>query len=146
MSGEFRQYLFPHDHPRLAEVRGLDPYAYREHARTPGTFTGGLVEGWAPLYLPEFRGVTEGGELRAGLYPLTPAEPGEEAPVAAMVAAAEDLLAALDDDGRTRISFPVDAPQWQTWSNPEFLQFDTGLRLELQPPAVREAVLGLVRA
>ena len=93
MSGEFRQYLFPHDHPRLAEVRGLDPYAYREHTRTPGTFTGGLVEGWTPLYLNEFRGVTEDGTLREGLYPLTPAEPGEQAPVAAMVAAAEDLLA-----------------------------------------------------
>jgi hypothetical protein len=146
VSGEFRQYLFPHDHPRLADVRGLDPYAYREAARTPGTFTGGLVEGWTPLYLNEFRGVTEDGTLREGLYPLTPAEPGEEAPVAAMVAAAEDLLAALDDDGRKRIGFDVDAPEWQTWANPEFMQFDTGLRLELQPPQVREKALALVRA
>ena len=100
MSGEFRQYLFPHDHPRLAEVRGLDAYAYRDVARTPGTFTGGLVEGWTPLYRNEFRGVTEDGTLREGLYPFEPARPGEEAPVAAMVAAAHDLLAALDDDGR----------------------------------------------
>ncbi|WP_222195137.1 DUF3500 domain-containing protein [Modestobacter italicus] len=146
MTGEFRQYLFPHDHPRLADVRGLDPYAYREHARTPGTFTGGLVEGWTPLYLQEFRGVTSDGTLREGLYPLTPAEPGEEAPVAAMVAAAQDLLAALDDDGRARIGFPVDAPEWQTWANPEFMQFDTGLRLEFQPPEVREKALALVRA
>jgi hypothetical protein len=146
VAGEFRQYLFPHDHPRLAEVRGLDPYAYREHARTPGTFTGGLVEGWTPLYLEEFRGVTSDGTLREGLYPLTPAEPGEEAPVAAMVAAAQDLLAALDDDGRERIAFPVDAPEWQTWANPEFMQFDTGLRLEFQPPEVREKALALVRA
>jgi hypothetical protein len=146
MSGEYRQYLFPHDHPRLAEVRGMDPYAYREHARTPGTFTGGLVEGWTPLYLDEFRGVTEDGTLRAGLYPLEPARPGEEAPVAAMVAAAQALLAALDDEGRERICFAVDAVEWQTWANPEFLQFDTGLRLEFQPPQVREAALALVRA
>src|SRR4051794_6252728 len=146
MSGEFRQYLYPHDHPRLAEVRGMDPYAYREHARTPGTFTGGLVEGWTPLYLADFPGVTEDGTLREGLYPLTPAEPGEEAPVAAMVAAAEDLLAALSPADRDRVSFPVDAPEWQTWANPEFLQFDTGLRLELQPAEVREKALALVRA
>jgi hypothetical protein len=146
VSGEFRQYLFPHDHPRLAEVRGLDPYAYREHARTPGTFTGGLVEGWTPLYRNEFRGVTEDGVLREGLYPLEPARPGEEAPVEAMVAAAEDLLAALDDDGRQRIAFAVDAVEWQTWANPEFMQFDTGLRLEFQPEAVREKALALVRA
>src|SRR4051794_15975646 len=146
MSGEFRQYLYPHDHPRLAEVRGMDPYAYREHARTPGTFTGGLVEGWTPLYLNEFRGVTEDGVLREGLYPFEPARPGEEAPVAAMVAAAEDLLAALDDEGRTRISFAVDAVEWQTWANPEFMQFDTGLRLDGQPAEVREKALALVRA
>ncbi|MCZ2815929.1 DUF3500 domain-containing protein [Modestobacter sp. VKM Ac-2984] len=146
MSGDFRQYLFPPDHPRLTDVRGLDPHAYREHARTPGTFTGGLVEGWTPLYLQEFRGVTEDGTLRAGLHPFTPAEPGEEAPVAAMVTAAQDLLAALDDDGRARVSFPVDAPEWQTWANPEFMQFDTGLRLEFQPSEVRDKALALVRA
>ena len=68
MSGEFRQYLFPHDHPRLADVRGLDPYAYREHARTPGTFTGGLVEGWTPMYLADFRGVTEDGTTDQMVY------------------------------------------------------------------------------
>jgi len=146
MSGEFRQYLFPHDHPRLAEVRGMDPYAYREHARTPGTFTGGLVEGWTPLYRNEFRGVTEDGTLREGLFELTPAEPGEEAPVEAMVAAAHDLLAVLDDDGRKRIAFAADDVEWQTWANPEFMQFDTGLRLDLQPAEVREKALALVRA
>jgi hypothetical protein len=144
--GEFRQYLFPHDHPRLAEVRGLDPYTYGEFAKEPGTFTGGLVEGWTPLYRAPFRGVTEDGTLREGLYPLTPAEPGEEAPVPAMVAAARDLLAALSPGDRERITFDVDAVEWQTWANPEFMQFDTGLRLDAQPPRVREAVLRLVRA
>jgi hypothetical protein len=146
VSGEFRRYLFPNDHPRVAEVRGMDPYTYRDAARAPGTFTGGLVEGWTPLYLNEFRGVTEDGALREGLYPLTPAEPGEEAPVAAMVAAANDLLASLDDEGRKRISFAVDAVEWQTWANPEFMQFDTGLRLDLQPVEVREKALALMRA
>ena len=140
---DFRQYLFPHDHPRLASVRGMDAAAYREHARTPGTFTGGLVEGWTPLYLAPFRGVTEDGTLREGLYDLTPAEAGEEAPVAAMVAAAETLIGLADDP---RLRYPVDAPEWQTWANPEFLQFDTGLRLERQPDAVRQAALDLVRA
>jgi hypothetical protein len=146
MSGEYRKYLFPHEHPRLAEVRGMDPYAYGEFAKKPGTFTGGLVEGWTPLYLDEFRGVTEDGVLREGLYPLTPAEPGEEAPVEAMIAAAEDLLSVLDDEQRRRISFPVDAVEWQTWANPEFLQFDTGLRLDQQPEVVREKALALMRA
>jgi Protein of unknown function (DUF3500) len=146
VSGEYRQYLFPLDHPRLADVRGLDPYSYREVASHGGTFTGDLVAGWRPLYRTEFRGITEDGTLREGLYPLTPAEPGEEAPVEAMVAAARDLLAALDDDGRKQIAHDVDDVEWQTWANPEFLQFDTGLRLEFQPAEVREKALALVQA
>ena len=146
MAGGFRRYLFPHDHPRVASVRGMDPYAYREDARRPGTFTGGLVEGWTPLYLNEFRGVTEDGALRQDLYELTPAQPGEEAPVAEMVVAARDLLAVLDDEGRKRISFPADAVEWQTWANPEFMQFDTGLRLDGQPEIVRQKALALMRA
>jgi hypothetical protein len=130
----------------VAEVRGMDPYRYRDFSATPGTFTGGLVEGWTPLYRNEFRGVTEDGVLRDGLYPLTPAEPGEEAPVEAMVDAANELLAVLDDAGRKRISFAVDDVEWQTWANPEFMQFDTGLRLDLQPVEVREKALALMRA
>lgn len=146
MTGEFRQYLFPHDHPRLADVRGMDPYTYRKAAREEGTFTGGLVAGWTPLYRNEFRGVTEDGSLRANVYRFEPTRAGEEAPVAAMVAAARELLDVLDDEGRERISYPVDAPEWQTWANPEFMQFDTGLRLEFQSADVQQKTLALMAA
>jgi len=146
MSGEYRQYLFPLEHPRLAEIRGLDPYTYGEFATRPGTFTGGLVQGWRPLYRNEFRGITEDGALREGLHPLEPARPGEEAPVRPMIAAAGELLAALDGDARERVRYPVDAVEWQTWANPEFMQFDTGLRLDRQASDVREKALALVRA
>ncbi|MBF6193638.1 DUF3500 domain-containing protein [Nocardia implantans] len=146
MAGEFRRYLFDHDHPRLADVRGMDAYTYRKAARQQGTFTGDLVAGWTPLYLNEFRGVTEDGNLRADVHRFQPPRPGEEAPVAAMVTAAQALLAALDDDARERIRYPVDAPEWQTWANPEFMQFDTGLRLEFQPVDVQQKALALMRA
>jgi Protein of unknown function (DUF3500) len=145
MTSDFRQYLYPPDHPRLAEIRGIDAYAYGDVAKAPGTFTGGLVEGWTPLYRNEFRGVTEDGTLR-DVHVFEPAREGEEAPVAAMVDAAHELLDALDDESRSRIAHSVDAVEWQTWANPEFLQFDTGLRLEFQPPEVRELALALVRA
>lgn len=145
MTAEFRQYLFDPDHPRISSVRGLDAYAYREAAKHD-PFTGGLIEGWTPLYLNEFTGVTEDGTLREGLHPFEPARPGEEAPVPAMVAAAQTLLGLLDEDLRARLCHDVDAAQWQTWANPEFMQFDTGLRLEFQPPQVQQAALALVEA
>lgn len=141
----FRQYLYAPDSPRLANVRGMDAYQYREAAKSDD-FTGDLIKGWTPLYLNDFVGVTENGTLREGLYPLTPAPAEEAAPVPAMVEAAEALLSLLSDDDRSRVQHAVDAPEWQTWANPEFMQFDTGLRLEFQSPAVREAALDLVKA
>src|SRR4051794_37832433 len=141
----FRRYLYPAGHPRIADLTGVDAYAYREVARRDD-FTGGLIQGGTPLYLNEFRGITEDGTLRAGLYPLEPARAGEEAPVAEMVRAATALLALLDEPTRQQLCHPVDAVEWQTWANPEFMQFDTGLRLDHQPVEVREAALGLVRA
>lgn len=146
MPGDFREYLFPHDHPRLADVRGMDPYTYRDHARTPGTFTGNLVEGWTPLYLNDFRGITDDGVVREDVHRCVPAVGGERAPAEAMTAAAEEFLAALDASSREAVCFPVDAPEWQTWANPEFLQFDTGIRLEFQPPEVRQKALDLMAA
>lgn len=144
MTSNFREYLFAPDHPRLAELRELDAYAYRTVARRPGTFTGDLVAGWTPLYKNEFRGVTEDGTLREGVHCLEPARAGEAAPVPEMVAAAADLLAGLDDESRERIRYRVDAPEWQTWANPEFMQFDTGIRLEFQSEDVRRKALRLM--
>lgn len=143
--GEFRNYLYPADHPRIKEIKGLDAYAYREAAKDD-PFTGGLIRGWTPLYLNEFRGVTEDGTLRDKLFPLESALPGEEAPIPAMVDAAVALLDALSPESRTKVTHDVDAAEWQTWANPEFMQFDTGLRLEFQPERVREKALDLMRA
>ncbi|UYQ77272.1 DUF3500 domain-containing protein [Glutamicibacter sp. JL.03c] len=146
MSAEFRQYLFPEGHPRIARIKELDAYQYREAAREEGSFTGELIKGWTPLYLQPFKGVTEAGELREGLHRLEPARPGEAAPLGAMLEAAGALLAELGPEDQATLMHPVDAPQWQTWANPEFMQFDTGLRLEFQPPAVRTKVLELMAA
>lgn len=144
-SSGFRRHLYRADHPRIADLVGVDAYAYREVARN-GDFTGQLIEGWTPLYLNDFVGVTEDGRLRAGLFPLSPARMDEKAPAGEMVAAAETLLGLLDKETEERLRFPVDAVEWQTWANPEFMQFDTGLRLDYQPTEVREAALALVRA
>ncbi|MFE1980175.1 DUF3500 domain-containing protein [Streptomyces mirabilis] len=144
-SAEYRKYLYPSDSPRLSSIRGLDAYTYREAAKA-APFTGELIRGWKPLQLADFRGVSEDGTPRPGVHAWEPARPGEEAPVADMVATARDLLAALDGDARAKLCHPVDGVEWQTWANPEFLQFDTGVRLEFQPPEVRKKALALVEA
>jgi hypothetical protein len=142
---EYRNYLYPPDAPRLASIRGLDAYEYREAAKED-PFTGGLIRGWKPLQLADFHGVTEDGTLHPEVHAWEPARPGEEAPVADMVAAARELVEALDEKDRAELLHPVDAVEWQTWANPEFLQFDTGIRLEFQPPEIRQKALALVEA
>lgn len=142
---EYRQYLYAPGDPRIEELKGLDAYAYREAAKKDA-FTGDLIRGWEPLYFQPFRGVTADGNVIAGLYRLAPAEPGEEAPVEAMTTAASNLLEGLSDEARERVSYPADSAHWQTWANPEFMQHDTGLRLEFQPEEVRDLVLDIVKA
>ncbi|MBO9578577.1 MAG: DUF3500 domain-containing protein [Microbacteriaceae bacterium] len=146
MPGAYRQYLFPHDDPRLAGIRGADAYAYRELAKQDD-FTGGLIRNWAPLYPSEFRGLTTDGSVVPGLFPVDGPVPAEEAaPTAAMVDAARAFLATLTEEQAAKARYAADAVEWQSWSNPEFMIHDTGLRLEFQPEAVRDAALELVRA
>ena len=141
----FRDFLFAPDHPRVAEIRGLDAREYAL-AATRDPFAGPMIEGWKTLYPQPFKGITNDGVLRPGLFPLAPARAGEEAPTPEMVAAARKLLDALTLEQASRLSYTVDAPEWQSWANPEFMQHDTGLRLDELDGTVRDAVFAVVEA
>jgi hypothetical protein len=141
----FRDFLFAPDHPRVAEIRGLNAREYAE-AATTDSFAGPMIEGWKELYPQPFSGITSDGVRREGLFPLAAARPGEEAPTADMVAAAGKLLGAVTPEQKRKLCYAVDAPEWQSWANPEFMQHDTGLRLDELEPPVRDAALALVEA
>lgn len=141
----FRRYLYPPGHPRIQTLQGLDAQSYRKAAKQGG-FTGELIKGWAPRYFEPFEGVTSDGHPMAGLFPLIRARAGEEAPTAAMTAAASELLEHLSERELDLVSYSVDSKHWQSWANPEFMQHDTGLRLENLDVPTRELVLGLVQA
>ncbi len=144
-ASSFRDYLFAPDHPRVAEIRGLTAREYAE-AATRDSFAGPMIEGWKELYPQPFTGITNDGALRPGLYPLAPARAGEEAPTAQMVAAARKLLDAVTLEQASRLSYTVDAPEWQSWANPEFMQHDTGIRLDELEGPVRDAVFAVIEA
>lgn len=141
----FRDYLYAPDHPRVAKLRGLDARSYAESAKDD-SFAGPMIEGWKKLYPEPFVGVTSDGVVRDGLFPLAESRPGEEAPTPGMVAAAEKLLAAASAEQLGRLSYAADAHEWQSWANPEFMQHNTGLRLDELEPAVRDAALSVVEA
>ena len=141
----FRDFLYPPGHPRVAEIRGLNAREYAEAAKTD-SFAGPMIAGWKALYPQPFVGVTSDGVVRSGLYPLEPARNGEEAPTAAMVASARKLLGSLRPDQADQLTYAADAQEWQSWANPEFMQHDTGLRLDELDGPVRDAALSLVEA
>ena len=146
-AGEFRQYLFPHDHPRVAEVRGMDPYTYGEFSRDARHVhrrAGRGLDAAVPERVPRRH---RGRHAARGPVPVRARPAGRGG---AGRGHGRGRARPARRPGRRRpeasICFDVDAVEWQTWANPEFLQFDTGLRLDLQPAEVREKALALMRA
>jgi len=136
----FRDHLIPLDDPTLADVRGMD-YERFTADRMSAPFLRDLLDFWKGLYDEPFVGVTADGVLQ-DVWRLDAGEPAGEAAAAAASALLESLSPAL----RAALSHPLDAPQWRSWSNPEFVFFRTGLRLEDQTDAVVAAILAVVEA
>lgn len=141
---DFREYLFPENDPRIRGFRGLN---YREYAEVVKSdpFAGPMIVDWATKYPEPFRGITTDGVVPAHQLSVAPG-PGEGAPTGAMVAAANHFIAALSGAQRAALTYPLRAHEWRSWANPEFLQHDTGLRLEDLDQDARDRALELVRA
>lgn len=140
-STSYREHLIDLDDPLLADVRGMN---YEEFTadRYRADFLRELLDFWKGLYDEPFVGVTADGTVREGLYRL----PAAAEPDPASTIAAERLLALLSEEERGRIAYPLDAPEWRGWSNPEFVFFRNGLRLEDQREEVVRAILAVVEA
>ena len=93
-----------------------------------------------PLAEP-FRGVTTGGTVVPGLFPIRPTGVSS----APIVSASQTFLQALTCDQRARTTFPVDDIEWRKWNNVH--RYDRqGVSLAELTEAQRDAALGLLRA
>lgn len=142
-SSDYHDHLIDLDDPMLAAYRGM---GYEEFTadRYRAEFLLELLEFWKGLYHEPFVGITTDGEARPSLYRLP--DPGGATPDPGPAAAAERLIALLDDAQRAQIGYPLDAPEWRGWSNPEFVFFRNGLRIEDQSEDVVLAILAVVEA
>ncbi|MFJ8896431.1 DUF3500 domain-containing protein [Leifsonia sp. NPDC102414] len=138
---DYRDFLIGHDDPELADWRQMT-YEKFAATRQQNEFLSALLADWDELYAEPFVGVTSDGVVRDGLYDLR--RGGETDPE--LVAAAEQALAALSADQQRRVRYPVDAPDWRGWSNPEFVFHRNGLRLEDIADDQAEAILALIAA
>jgi len=140
-SQDYRDYLLPADSPRLSAARGLDPWAYAEPIRATERAQG-LIALWQDLYQQPFRGITADGTVLPGQFAL--ADEGFD--VRAAATAACGLLEVLAEGERARLRYPVDAPEWRDWYNPEWPMNTHGIRLDEASGPVRSAAMALMRA
>ena len=79
--------------------------------------------------------------------PAAPASQPAAGATAKIVGAADALIKALDDGGRTKLQFPFEGPQKTRWSNlPSPMFKHEGIRLADLTPAQRAAVTTLLTA
>ncbi|KRE23306.1 DUF3500 domain-containing protein [Agromyces sp. Soil535] len=138
----FRAHLYDLDDPVLAGSRGVDYEQFAED-RYSAPFLQELLAYWDGLYREPFVGITADGVVREGLYEL----PDVDVPTdPSLVAAAERVLGLLTAEQREQFCHPIDAPEWRAWSNPEFVIYRVGLRLETLSAEVVDAMLDVVRS
>ncbi|KAI0385969.1 hypothetical protein F5Y04DRAFT_245150 [Hypomontagnella monticulosa] len=141
---DFRKYLPDLDTPRFQAIAQNDAYGHAkellEHHRPPWLY--GLYVHWRKLFEEPFKGVTNDGTVRPNLFNLR----DEGIPIDAIVAAAETVISQLSPAQIARTLLHIDSPEWRSWSNPEFLVSDKGIRLDEITPGLRGAVLALLEA
>jgi hypothetical protein len=80
------------------------------------------------------------GTVRPGLFQLQ----DEGIPIQDIVGATETLISSLDEKQLARLSYHLDSPEWRTWSNPEFLLSDKGIRLDELSEDVRSKAMKIL--
>jgi hypothetical protein len=138
----YRSFLLDLDDPRLAEVRGM---TYEEFAqdRYRAPFLRELLELWDGLYREPYVGITTDGVPVRDLYRLPDTPVTDDAAVAA---AARRVLDTLTPGEADAVRHPIDSPHWRAWSNPEFVVYRVGLRLEVGSEETVAAVHALMGA
>lgn len=139
----YRTFLLDLDDPKLTEVRGM---TYEEFAqnRYQAPFLRDLLVHWDGLYREPFVGITSDGAVREGLYALpgtAPPDTGSEPSEAAV-----RFLGMLTPGELDAVRHDIDAPQWRAWSNPEFMVYRVGLRMEVLTDDKTSAIHDILRA
>ncbi|MFF3488578.1 DUF3500 domain-containing protein [Streptomyces sp. NPDC002701] len=139
----YRTFLLDLDDPKLTEVRGM---TYEEFAqnRYQAPFLRDLLSYWDGLYREPFVGVTSDGVVREGLYALPGTPPSDTADKPSETACR--FLGMLTPGELDAVRHDIDAPQWRAWSNPEFVVYRVGLRMEVLTDDKTSAIHDILRA
>ena len=138
----FHDFIPEPTHPRIVPILGLDAREHGDAGLGNPFLRELLLNDWDRLYAEPYKGLTADGQVLTGLYSLG----ANGAPGEAMVAATARLLRGISAEERRALCLPVEAREWRRWNNTEIYFHRYGLRLEEQTPALRDAILEVVRA
>ena len=143
-TSSFRAHLPDLNTPRFQALAKSDAHdhvrGFHKHNQPP--WLKALYEHWRKLLDAPFKGVTNDGLVRPGLFDLQ----DEGVEIEQIVEAAVKFEGLLDDVQRSRLRYHIDSPEWRTWSNPEFLFSNKGIRLDEVGSNVRDASLAVLEA
>ncbi|KAF6814668.1 hypothetical protein CSOJ01_03891 [Colletotrichum sojae] len=140
--GEYRQYLPDLSIPRFTTMQKQDAHVYAKEFKEGGNppWLHALYLHWRKLFREPFTGITSDGTVKQNLFKLQ----DEGVPIQKIVDAANAVLSQLDDKQKSTLCYHIDSPEWRSWSNPEFLLSDKGLRLDELAPQLRDAILRIL--
>ncbi|ETI21055.1 hypothetical protein G647_07398 [Cladophialophora carrionii CBS 160.54] len=140
----YREYLPDLSIPRFTTMAKQDAHVYADAFKESGIppWIHALYKHWLELLKEPFKGVTSDGTVRHDLFKIQ----DEGIPMADIVSKTETLVSHLSPAQTARLQYHIDSPEWRTWSNPEFLLSDKGIRLDELDPLVRDDVLAVLSA
>ncbi|KAK9451828.1 uncharacterized protein V1518DRAFT_430731 [Limtongia smithiae] len=142
----FREYLPDLSIDRFTTMKKQDAYEYarvfKEHGNPPWLHA--LYLHWRKLLSEPYRGVTTDGHRREGLFELE----DQGIAIDEIVSVANLAISKMNDRQMARTIYHIDSSEWRTWSNPEFLLSDKGIRLDDSDTSVelRDAIMGVLQA
>ncbi|RSM05133.1 hypothetical protein CDV31_009692 [Fusarium ambrosium] len=138
----FRDHLPDLTIPRFTTMQKQDVYEYaevfKENKQPPWLHA--LYCHWLELFKEPFKGVTNDGNVRRGLFDLQ----DDGIKIKDIVDATNELVQLLGDEQYHKTCYHIDSPEWRTWSNPEFLLSDKGIRLDEVSSEQRTAVMRIL--
>ncbi|KAL3481303.1 hypothetical protein BJX99DRAFT_253606 [Aspergillus californicus] len=141
MSSNFRDFVPSRGHPR---VKGLDKASPQTYSSDTLDKAGvqRIVSLWKGNLEEPYFGITCDAKLRENLFQLA----DEGAPVEEMVTCANRIMSLLSPTDLAKLSHDIDSDEWRKWSNPEFIIYSTGVRLEDMDEDTVQAILALIHA
>ena len=146
----YRQFLPDESYPRFSKkfIARANTYEWLQDRLDADPLVGSWTAQWRERLDQPYKGITEEGTVRPGLYLLASPteEPNPPAALCTMAEAATSFLALLSPEESKKTQHDIEAKEWRAWANPELYVMRHGLRLEETSDDAVDGVHSILKA